>query len=394
MGFFSNIFGPKILPVFFQRGNDNTDASTLSDNEAIRIGAVYSCVKLISDTIGTLPVHIKQRENDSRITLYDHPIARLLDRPNPYMNGIDFRRVMMISCELRGNAYAYISKRDADYRPVRLDYVDPDTVSIFKGDDDLYYGIIGVEGLVPSRDVIHIKGFAPNGIIGKSPIALHREMLEQSQNSLQYSKNLYKNGLKTTGVFSMDKSLSKEKYDRLVEQLGKAYTGIRNFGRPLVLEDGMKFDAVTITPEDAQFINTRMMSIDEIASIFRVPPHKVGDLSHGTYSNNEQGNLEFYIDCIRPKLEILETELTNKLFTEEEYGRTYVDIDFKGLLRTDTATQTNAYQKLFYLGVLSSNDIRRMEDLPTYEGGDRYFVPVNMVENTAKPLKNDQDNDS
>lgn len=381
MGFWAKIFGTKALPVFFTRGENEDGTSLMDDAAALRISTVYACVKLISDTVGTLPLHVKQREGTSRKTLYDHPIARLLEKPNPYMNGIDFRRVLMTSCELRGNAYALISRRNSAYIPERIDYLDHASVSVYQGEDDLYYRVAGVEGVVPSRDMLHIKGFSTNGILGKSPIALHREVFEQATNSLRYSKNLYKNGLKTTGVFTMDKALSDDKYARLVKQLGKAYTGIANFGRPLVLEDGMKFSPVTITPEDAQFINTRMMSVDEIASIFRVPPHKVGDLSHGTYSNNEQGNLEFYVDCIRPKLEILEAELSDKLFAEAEKPLTYIDVDFKGLLRTDTATQTNAYKTLFYLGVYSPNDIRRMEDLPEYEGGDRYFVPVNMAVN-------------
>ena len=138
---------------------------------------------------------------------------------------------------------------------------------------------------------------------------------------------------------------------------------------PIILEEGLKYSPIQLSPEDAQFVATKLQSIDQVASAFRVPPHKVGDLTRGTYSNNEQGNIEFYIDCIRPKIEQLEEELNRKLFLESEKAEYYIDIDFRGLFRADTATRKDWYREMFYIGVFSSNDIRALEDLPAYEGG-------------------------
>jgi HK97 family phage portal protein len=157
-------------------------------------------------------------------------------------------------------------------------------------------------------------------------------------------------------------------------------------GAPIILEEGMKYTPVTLSPEDAQFVSTKLQCIDQVAAAFRVPPHKVGDLTRGTYSNNEQGNIEFYIDCIRPKIEQLEEELNSKLFLESEKAEYYIDIDFRGLFRADTATRKDWYKELYYIGVFSPNEIRALEDMPPYEGGDQHYVPVNMT--TPSNLEN------
>ena len=385
MGLLDSIFGTKaeapattILPVHITTSGD--DSSVFSTDAAMRITTVYRCVRLIADTIGTLPIHVKRRMPDgSRVTVYDHPVARLLQQPSPLYARIDFMRSLIASEELSGNGYGYIAERDNLGYPTRVDYYKPAEVQVMKGDNGVYYHIAPLKVVAPSRDVIHFKGYAPDGILGESPISLLRDEMENCANATKCSKELYKQDLRTAGVFSTDHKLGKEATQNLFKSLGAMLRRAKTTGQPIILEEGLKYSSIQLSPEDAQFVANKLQSIDQVASAFGVPPHKVGDLTRGTYSNNEQGNLEFYIDCLRPKIEQLEEELNRKLFLESEKAEYYIDIDFRGLFRADTATRKDWYREMFYIGVFSSNDIRALEDLPAYEGGEKYYVPVNLA---------------
>lgn len=385
MSFWSRLFGEKVIPVIISKNGDSSESSELTSDAALRVQTVYSCVRIISEDVGTLPIHVKRRVGDSRQTLYSHPISRLLDRPNPFMTGVDFRRAMIASLELRGNAYAAITERGRKGYPTRLDLLEPDQVSVIQGDTDIYYSAAGGK-YIPSRDIIHIKGFSLDGIEGKSPITMLRESIENARNSKRFSKNLYKRDLKTSTVFSTDEKISPANRTQLQSDLAKMLGKAKSVGTPIVLEGGMKVSSLTMSPEDAQFVQYSLMTTDEIAAGYRVPPHKVGDWTRGTYSNNTQANLEYFTDCVRPLLEVIEAEFNEKLLLETEREDTYIDINFKGLLRTDVKTQTDNYRTMFNIGVYSSNDIRALEDLPAYDGGDRYFVPANMMEVTKDKL--------
>lgn len=385
MGILSRFFGKFLggrIPTYIVTST-SSGSSLMSDEAAMKVGTVYSCVRIIAEDVGTLPVHVKMRDEDGgRQTLYNHPVAKVLRRPNPHMSGINFRRAMIASLELHGNAYAIIRERDKRGYPTRIDFADATQMSVVVGNEDVYYAYGEGKDLIPSRDVIHFKGYAPDGIEGKSPIQLHRDMIENSINATRFSKNLYKNDLRSTAVFSLEGELSPEAYDRTKAQLQEMYRkASARADVPLVLEGGTKVNSLTITPEDAQFIATKLQNIDEIAAIFRVPPHKVGDWTRGTYSNNTQANLEYFTDCVRPLLEMIEEELSQKLFLEAEQDSHYIKFNFKGLLRTDINSQINNYRTMYNIGVLSPNEIREMEDLAPYEGGDRRFVPVNMAVN-------------
>lgn len=378
------------LPVFYERtGIINTMGreAKVDASFALKIAAVWSCVDLLAGTMSTLPLHVKERTASGRRMLYDHPVARLMLKPNPKMNGVAFRRAMMASVCLHGNAYAIITQRDMRQRPTRLDFVLPQNVSLWEGDDDLFYSVTGNDARIPSRDVIHLKGMSTNGLTGLSPIRQHAELLETSHNSLNFARAFYENGCRPTGVFKHSGSLSDEARERLKNDLAKKYAGLRNFAKPLLLESGLDFSPVTIPPEDAQFVATRLQSIDEIAAIFRVPPHMVGNQSHSTYSNNEQQNLELYNLNLRPWIVNFEAEFNDKLFLEEEKGSTYVDIDAKGLLRADTAARTAFYEKMYYIGAMNANEIRACEDLDGYDKGDQFYHQANMTpvdDNTKK----------
>jgi HK97 family phage portal protein len=208
MGIFSNfigrVFGRQQLPVYFTEGHDGT-RSTLSEEDAMRVATIYACVRIISEDIGTLPLHIKTRTESGKGKVQNgHPVARLMRRPNPYMNGIDFRCALIASLELYGNSYAIVRERDKRGYATRLDLLDPKGVTPVAGDIDLYYSVAGISELVPSRDMVHIKGYAPDGIEGKSPVRMHQDLIENFINATKFSKKLYKNDLRSAAVFSLD----------------------------------------------------------------------------------------------------------------------------------------------------------------------------------------------
>lgn len=386
MGIFSNfigrLFGRQQMPVFFTEGHDGT-RSTLSEEDAMRVATIYACVRIISEDIGTLPLHVKTRTESGKGKVQNgHPVSRLMRRPNPYMNGIDFRCALIASLELYGNAYAIVRERGKRGYATRIDLLDPRSVKPIAGEHDVYYSVADMSELVPSRDMVHIKGYAPDGIEGKSPVRMHQDLIENFINATKFSKKLYKNDLRSAAVFSLDGVLPEEAYQRVKAQLSEAWKKVNSDGtKPLILEGGTKVSTMTITPESAQYVPTKLQLIDEIAACYRVPCHKVGDWTRGTYSNNTQANLEYFTDCLRPILEKVEEELSVKLFLESELDTHYIDINFKGLLRTAIAEQMEIYNKMFNIGVYSINEIRAMEDLEPYEGGDRYFVPVNLAVN-------------
>lgn len=396
MGLFDNIFGTRIatptatvLPVQITSHSD--DGNAWDADAAMRITTVYRCVRLIADTIATLPIHVKRRMPDgSRITVYDHPVARLLQSPSPLYARIDFLRSLISAEELAGNSFAYIAERDALGYPTRLDHYQPSEVRVMKGSNDVFYHIAPLGVIVPSRDVIHFKGYAPDGIEGKSPIALLRDEMENCANATACSKELYKRDLRTAGVFSTDHKLGPEGIKNLFKSLGAMVRKAKTSAAPIILEEGLKYSPIQLSPEDAQFVAMKLLSIDQVAVAFGVPPHKAGDLTRGTYSNNEQANIEFYNDCLRPRAEHFKEELNRKLFLESERAEYYIDIDFHGLLRADTAARKDYYTAMFNIGVMSSNDIRALEDLPAYEGGDKYYVPVNLAPANGVSSNNQQ----
>ena len=386
MSIFSKIFnvGDRRLPVSIEHHYDDS-AVPMTVSAAVRISTVFACIRVISEDVGTLPVHVKSRGKVVSAPLYGHPVARLLAEPNPYMTGIDFRRALIASLEAHGNGYAYISQRDKRGYPTRLDLVDASTVSVSKGNNDLFYdlGELGING-VPSRDVVHIKGFSFDGVVGKSPISYQRETLDNAAAMTNYSKSLFRRDGRHAVVFKTQKIMKEDAFERLRKQLTVAWNKLRNGGTPLVLEDGTDIATVSISPEDAQYVSTKLLTIDEVAAIFRVPPHKVGDSKSGNYSNNTQANLEYFTNCVRPLLEEIEAEFNRKLFLEDEKETHYIDIEFKGLMRTATKEQMEIYRQMFNIGVYTPNEIRAFEDLPPYKGGDQYFVPVNLAANNKR----------
>ena len=299
----------------------------------------------------------------------------------------------MICCTLWGNGYARIY-RDKFFRPIRLQLLHPTEIEpILTYDDELFYR--DKTGLfIPCYDIIHLKGISTDGYKGKSPIAVHRDNLSLSVSAQRYGEKFFNQGGNMSGVFKYPATLKPEAYKRLKNDLIAQSTGLHNAHTPLLLEGGMTYERISIPPEDAQFIATRKFQKTEIATIYGVPPHMIADLERATNNNIEHQGMEFVQYCLLPYLVRLEEEFNRKLLREDEFEEFYFLFGLNGLLRGDAKTRSEYYKNMNLIGALNANEIRSLEDMNSYDGGDTYFVQANMQTiEKATTISAPEDND-
>lgn len=264
----------------------------------------------------------------------------------------------------------------------------PTQVEPILTDDDILFYRTDKGELLPSHEMLHLRGLSTNGYKGKSPIAVHRDNLSLTASAQQYGEKFFNQGGNMSGVFKYPSTLKPEAYKRLKHDLIQQSVGLHNAHTPLLLEGGMTYERISIPPEDAQFIATRKFQKTEIATIYGVPPHMIADLERATNNNIEHQGMEFVQYCLMPYLVRLEEEFNRKLLRYDEFGEYYFLFGLNGLLRGDAKTRSEYYKNMNLIGALNANEIRSLEDMNAYEGGDEYFVQANMqtIEN-AKSIK-------
>ena len=357
--------------------SDNTSRKYISEEGALNLSAVWACVRILSETVGTLPVHLYKRTSSGREKASGHPCIHILHKPNPYTSSFALLHHLMVSCTLWGNGYVRIW-RDRLYRPVRLQLLYPYEVEpVLSSDDELFYHLSTGEMLLVD-DVIHLRSLTTNGYKGKSPIAVHRENLSLTLAAQEYGERFFNQGGNMSGVFKYPSTLKPEAYQRLKRDLIAQSTGLHNAHTPLLLEGGMTYERISIPPEDAQFIATRKFQKTEIATIYGVPPHMIADLERATNNNIEHQGMEFVQYCLMPYIIRLEEEFNRKLLRDDEFEQYYFLFSLGGLLRGDAKTRSEYYKNMNLVGAMSANEIRSLEDMNSYEGGDEYFVQANM----------------
>lgn len=357
--------------------NDATKKPYISEEGSLNLSAVWACVRILSETVGTLPVHLYRKTDSGREQVAGHPCSLILSRPNSYTSRFALLHHLMVSCTLWGNGYVRIY-RDRNFRPVRLQLLHPTQVEpVLTGDDELFYRTDKGE-LLPSYEMLHLRGLSTNGYKGKSPIAVHRDNLSLTASAQQYGERFFNQGGNMSGVFKYPSTLKPEAYQRLKKDLLQQSVGLHNAHTPLLLEGGMTYERISIPPEDAQFIATRKFQKTEIATIYGVPPHMIADLERATNNNIEHQGMEFVQYCLLPYLVRLEEEFNRKLLRDDEFGEYYFLFGLNGLLRGDAKTRSEYYKNMNLIGAMNANEIRAFEDMNAYEGGDEYFVQANM----------------
>ena len=349
---------------------------TVTERSAMQMTAVYACVRILSEAVAGLPLHLyRYRKDGSKEKAVGESLYRLLhDEPNPEMSSFVFRETLMTHLLLWGNAYAQII-RNGKGEVVALYPLMPNKMSVDRGEDGrIYYTYNkgpdeshpkgGSTVTLTARDVLHIPGLGFDGLVGYSPIAMAKNAIGLAIATEEYGAKFFANGAAPSGVLEHPGTIKDPA--RLRENWNSTFGGSANSGKVAVLEEGMKYTPISISPEQAQFLETRKFQIDEIARIFRVPPHMVGDLEKSSFSNIEQQSL------------------SRALLSPAEKADHFFKFNLEGLLRGDYQSRMNGYAIARQNGWMSANDIRELENLdriPAEEGGDLYLVNGNM-----KPL--------
>jgi len=370
-----------------------TSGKTVNERTAMQTTAVYACVRILAEAIAGLPLHIyRYRLDGGKERISQHPLYYLLhNEPNPEMTSFVFRETLMSHILLWGNAYAQVI-RDGLGRVLGLYPLLPNKMDVNRSASGelvyTYYRDVDESGLKPKggyitlrRDeVLHIPGLGFDGLVGYSPIAMAKNAIGMAMATEEYGAAFFANGANPGGVLEHPGVVKDPK--RVRESWNTVYQGSANAHRIAVLEEGMKFHQIGIPPEEAQFLQTRKFQINEIARIFRVPPHMVGDLEKSSFSNIEQQSLEFVKYTLDPWVVRWEQALQQSLLLPSEKPRYFVKFNVDGLLRGDYQSRMSGYATARQNGWMSANDIRELEDMnriPAEEGGDLYLVNGNMT---------------
>ena len=375
---------------FFLGGS--TSGKAVTERSAMQMTAVYSCVRILAEAIAGLPLHLYRYTPDgSKVKAVDHPLYLLLhDEPNPEMSSFVFRETLMTHLLLWGNAYAQII-HNGKGEVVALYPLLPNRMSVDRDKHgQLYYTytrasdeaktMTGTTVLLPPSDVLHIPGLGFDGLVGYSPIAMAKNAIGLAIATEEYGAKFFANGAAPSGVLEHPGTIKDP--SRVREAWMSQFGGSANSGKVAVLEEGMKYTPISISPEQAQFLETRKFQINEIARIFRIPPHMVGDLEKSSFSNIEQQSLEFVKYTLDPWVIRWEQSIQRALLRPEEKKRYFAKFNVEGLLRGDYQSRMNGYAVARQNGWMSANDIRELENLdriPAEAGGDLYLVNGNML---------------
>jgi len=399
MGFFSSLFRSRDAPqnstagsgyTFFFGGS--TSGKAVTERSAMQMTAVYSCVRILAEAVAGLPLNLyRYTEDGGKEKAIDHPLYLLLhDEPNPEMSSFVFRETLMTHLLLWGNAYAQVI-RNGKGEVIALYPLMPNKMTVDRDSQgQLYYSYQrGTDEAIRDKnqtvilrpsDVLHIPGLGFDGLVGYSPIAMAKNAIGMAIACEEYGAKFFANGAAPGGVLEHPGTIKDPQ--RVRESWQSTFGGSGNANKIAVLEEGMKYTPIGISPEQAQFLETRKFQINEIARIFRVPPHMVGDLEKSSFSNIEQQSLEFVKYTLDPWVVRWEQSLTRSLLSTDEKKRFFVKFTLEGLLRGDYASRMSGYATARQNGWMSANDIRELENLdriPAELGGDLYLINGNML---------------
>ena len=350
---------------------------------ALKLSAVYACVRILANTVASLPLHVYERQERGKQRADDFYLYDVLhNRPNPVMTSYRFRQTLMAHAALWGNGYAEIEWSQGG-RVLALWPLSPAGMEkVETAGDRLVYHYRLPDGKlerIPGESVLHIRALGTDGLLGLSPIALARQTVGLGLAAEEFGARFFGNGANVGGVLQHPGALSDKAYGRLQHSMAEKYGGISNAMRMMILEEGLTYERVGIPPEDAQFLETRKFQVTDVARWYGIQPHLIADLDRSTNNNIEHQGIEFVVHTIRPWLVAWEQEIAASLLSAAERRRYFAEFSAEGLLRGDAAARSQLYTSLFNVGAMSPNDIREKENMNPVEGGDEYFVQLNMV---------------
>ena len=368
----------------------STSGERVDEKSAMQIATVYACVRLLAESVASLPLHLYRVTNDEggKEKARDHPLYKILYRQaNPEMTSFSFREVMMTHLLLWGNAYAQIV-RDGKNGVLGLYPLLPENVEIDRDDGgNLYYIYHAYTDEVPGEnnkdivfkreEILHIPGLGFNGLVGFSPIAMMKNALGTTLAVERYGSSFFRNGAQPSGVLEHPGVLKNP--DRIRQNWSDVYGGANNAHKVAVLEEGMSYKPISLPPEDSQFLSTREFDVEEICRIFRVPPHLVQDLKRSTFNNIEHQGISFVQYTLMPWLERFEQAIIKDVLVDTEQDEYFPKFNVDGLLRGDYKSRMEGYAVGFSNGFLSPNDIRKLENMDPIPNGDVYVANGSYV---------------
>ena len=377
------------------RGLQSSAGVNVTEETALSYSAVFNAISLYSGTISTLPLRLLIQKGNKKVPALEMTAHHVMNtRWNKYMTAQIGREVTVAHMLSWGNAYAekIFNKMG---QLIELWPIPPNRIRPEMKDGELQYVIKvdGIEVRLPREKILHIPGLGFDGFVGYSVISLARESIGLGMATEQFGSNFFGNGTHPGTIVTHPGKLGEIAHKNLKDSLVEGYSGLGKSHRLLLLEEGMSITNIGIPPEDAQFLQTRQFQIPEIARWFNLPPHKLKDLTKSSFSNIESEQISFVTDSILPWVIRLETNYNAQLLRDADLTKGYYfKHNLEGLLRGDSVARADFYTKMFNIGAMSPNDIREKEDFDPIEGGDRYFVPLNMT--TIDKIDEEMTNDN
>ena len=382
-----NLYGQTILSPAF----GSASGELVSKEQSMRIAAVWSCVRVLSETIASLPIAQYQVDPETdRKSKLNSPLNDLVSKqPSELFNSFMFYERMLVDLSLDGNFYAWIERNGAGL-PIGLHPIQAVDVDIYMSPNgrSVYYEInqnnttfiYPHTGRVNSIDMIHCKGISLDGIEGQSPIESAAETLGISLALNKHAGSFFKNGASVGGILKHPGVLKPETAKRLRESWSSNYGGSANTGKTAILEEGMDFVPKMLPNNQAQFLESRQFQVSDIARIFRVPNHLINDLQNTSYNSVEAQQIDFVVHTITPYLKRIETELNSKLIPFNKKSTQYFKFNVNALLRGDSKSRADYYRTLVNIGVLSPDEVRSYEDLNAVGGNSElFYMQSNML---------------
>lgn len=366
-------------------------------NSNLQIVTVYACVRVIAETLGMLPINLYDTSDKNKVKLADHPLARCLAiSPNSYQTSAEFMEYLATSVCLEGNFYAQII-RNSDGQVCELWPLDPYSVGVYQDSQNskVYYSFKTKNGKfikTTERDIFHVKIFSLDGYKGVSALTYARSILNLENKMTEYANNVFTNGSICNGAICVPTKLNQDAYADTQDVIEEQFAG--SGMRPMLLEGGATWQSIQISAQDSQFLETRRFNREEIAKIFRVPAHMVGDMEHSTFSNIEHQSLEFMTNTMSPYLRKIEQRIVKQLLSEDEQKIYKPRFNLASALKGDLNSRYSAYNTAINCGILCPDEIREVEDLPPRPDGlgGRYLQPLNMTV-AGQEQSNDGEND-
>jgi HK97 family phage portal protein len=363
-------------------GRETYTGRAIDDVSAMQISTVFACVRLLSQTMGTLPLGVYTRDDSGNAKKVDHELADVLvDTPNEDMTSQEYVEALTTNLSLRGNGYALVD-RSASGRVTRLyPMVSADVQPMRDKLSRVVYKVAGEKDPLPADRVWHVKGFGSNGLVGLSPIGAAAQAMGLALTMEEFSARFFGNGARMSGVVKAKEWLTEEQRPVAKALIDEMYSGASNAHKTMLLEGGMDYTQLSVTPEEAQFLLTRGFSVKEICRFFGVPPHMVADLEKSAFTNIEQQSQDFVTTGMLPLARRFEQSGARRLLSLAERKRLFLRFNFEGLLRADSAARAALYGVFLDKGVSTRNEVRALENWPRSDakGMDDFTVQAQMV---------------